>query len=387
MHHDYTPDIRSLYRLPFSKNDNPNGWLEITTHCNMRCPNCYRGCDQESIPQFHESLEEVKTNIDELIRIRNCHIISISGGEPLLHPELPEIIRYISSKGAKPWLHTNGVLLAPDLIRQLGQCGLKGIIVRVDSLKNRSHRAAEKELNREREKFAFMVAREKKIHLSFICVVNKENIEEIPDIVSWARDFSKYVDFIAFIPMRQVRFKEDDVIDTSRWIYLEDLCRVNAMRFAGLKYASFLGSQLEDSAIKWLQSVWVIDRGKVLGYASPRMVELFQVMHHFFQGKYAYKFGNGRSKIVYLSLLLFSIFFKDMRPVGRACLKAILRNPLKLFGIASIQVMCYIIPPGLVNGRRDTCDGCPDAILYKGNLYPSCGLEEAKLEMVAEEMA
>jgi hypothetical protein len=42
-------------------------------------------------------------------------------------------------------------------------------------------------------------------------------------------------------------------------------------------------------------------------------------------------------------------------------------------------LMCYIIPPGFVNGMRDECDGCPDAMLFEGQLVPSCGLEEYKL--------
>ncbi len=32
------PEITTLYRLPFTKNDNPNGWVEITTDCNLKCP-------------------------------------------------------------------------------------------------------------------------------------------------------------------------------------------------------------------------------------------------------------------------------------------------------------------------------------------------------------
>ncbi|MCU0371235.1 MAG: 4Fe-4S cluster-binding domain-containing protein, partial [Bacteroidales bacterium] len=82
---DTLPDISSLYRLPFSKNDNPNGWVEITTDCNLKCPGCYRGCDRDDNPAVHEPVEKVFENILEMQRIRNCQIISLSGGEPLLH--------------------------------------------------------------------------------------------------------------------------------------------------------------------------------------------------------------------------------------------------------------------------------------------------------------
>ena len=37
-----TLDKRNLYRLPWSMNDNPIAWLEITDTCNIHCEGCYR---------------------------------------------------------------------------------------------------------------------------------------------------------------------------------------------------------------------------------------------------------------------------------------------------------------------------------------------------------
>src|SRR5512133_2658052 len=105
------PDISSLYRLPFSKNDNPNGWVEITTYCNLKCPGCYRGCDRNDNIPIHQKLEDVKNNIRSMQGITNCQIIWISGGEPLLNPELEEIVHFIRNSGMIPFIHTNGVLL------------------------------------------------------------------------------------------------------------------------------------------------------------------------------------------------------------------------------------------------------------------------------------
>jgi pyruvate-formate lyase-activating enzyme len=381
----YTPDIRTLYRLPFSKNDNPNGWIEITTHCNLGCPGCYRGCDRPEIPQVHETLEAVKKNITDLAYIRNCRIISISGGEPLLHPDLDEIIRFIRGRGLLPWLHTNGLLLTPERLKALKEAGLNGVIIRMDTLKDKVKTSSEKELNAERLKFGERVAKTGGIHLSFICVVNKDNLNEVPDIVEWAMANNKLVDFLAFIPIRQVKFREDDIIDKSKWIRLEDLCRVFHNRFPELKYASWLGSLHGLTTIKWLQSLWICLDGKVLGYAGPRMVELFQAFHHWRYGKYAYKFGEGRSYISFFQLLINSMILKEVRKPALNYFKAILSDPLKLFRKANLQLMCFIIPPGENDDRADLCEGCPDAILYNGELYPSCGLEESKLSLQKQE--
>jgi MoaA/NifB/PqqE/SkfB family radical SAM enzyme len=376
----FTPDIRELYRLPFSKNDNPNGWIEVTTHCNLGCPDCYRGCDRPEIPQSHMPLEAVKENIEAMLHIRNCRIISISGGEPLLHPDIEEIIRFISAKGALPWLHTNGLALTEQRLISLKNAGLKGVIVRVDSLKDKVKSHTENELNEERLKFGLRVGNLDGIHLSFICVVSKDNLDEIPDIVQWAMKNNRLVDFLAFISLRQVKFSEDDVIDKSRWVTLEECCRVFRGRFTDMKYASYLGSVEGLNTIKWLQSIWISFDGEVLGYPGPRMVELFQGYHHWRFGKYAYKFGDGRSYLGFLQILLLSLFLKEMRKTAANYLNLILKNPVNLFRRATLQMMCFIIPPGENESRSDTCEGCPDAILYDGGLYPSCGLEEVKLK-------
>ena len=116
----------------------------------------------------------------------------------------------------------------------------------------------------------------------------------------------------------------------------------------------------------------------ILGYTGPKFVESFQVLHHLFTGKYAYKFGKGRSYLNFIQITLLSIFLKEFRGVVRNFLKEILANPLNLFRRATVQLLCYIIPPGILNGQRDECDGCPDAMLFEGRLVPSCGLEEYK---------
>jgi len=47
-----------LYRLPWSMNDNPIGWLEVTDVCNLNCQGCYR-----STITGHKPLEEVKEEL------------------------------------------------------------------------------------------------------------------------------------------------------------------------------------------------------------------------------------------------------------------------------------------------------------------------------------
>jgi len=145
-----------------------------------------------------------------------------------------------------------------------------------------------------------------------------------------------------------------------------------------IRYAAYLGSKLEDTGIKWLQSPWIVMNKKILGYTGPKFVESFQMLHHLFTGKYAYKFGKDRNYLNFIQIFLLSMFISDFRVIVRNFLKEILHNPINLFRRATVQLLCYIIPPGFVNGMRDECDDCPDAMLFEGRLVPSCGLEEYK---------
>jgi hypothetical protein len=372
------PPLSSLYRLPFSKTDNPNGWVEITTDCNLKCPGCYRGCNRDDNIPVHEPVESVKKIILEMKRLRNCQIISLSGGEPLLHPELGQIVRFIKDNGMYPFVHTNGILLSPDKIMELKKEGLSGLIIRVDSL-SRRRLTTEEELNSLRQYFGEMIYSAGGIHLTFLCVVNKENLKETGSVIKWTISNSKLIDFLTFIPIRQVLFSRNDQIDSSEWVYLEDLCKEVKNTIPDIRYASYLGSRKEDYGIKWLHSPWIVLNKEIIGYAGPKFVELFQMLHHLFKGKYAYKFGKGRSYLNFMQILILSFILKDFRKIARGFLKQTLKNPLNLFKRATVQMLCYIIPPGLINGERDECDGCPDAMLFEGRLVPSCGLEEYKL--------
>jgi organic radical activating enzyme len=61
--------------------------------------------------------------IDRLAELGTT-VIAISGGEPLLHPELDDIIRLIRRRSSIATLITNGYLLTPDRIQRLNHVGL-----------------------------------------------------------------------------------------------------------------------------------------------------------------------------------------------------------------------------------------------------------------------
>ena len=91
------PIKENLYRLPWTMNDNPHGWTEITDVCNIHCNGCYRRMKGDG----HKPFEQIKEEILFLKRWTNCDSIILAGGEAILHPQILEIIGFIKKNGMK----------------------------------------------------------------------------------------------------------------------------------------------------------------------------------------------------------------------------------------------------------------------------------------------
>jgi MoaA/NifB/PqqE/SkfB family radical SAM enzyme len=97
--------------------------------CNLACTYCNEFDDvSDPVP-----IEEMLRRIDELGRL-GTSVITISGGEPLLHPDLDRVIARIRSTGAIAGMITNGYLLMPDRIHRLNRAGLDHMQISIDNV-------------------------------------------------------------------------------------------------------------------------------------------------------------------------------------------------------------------------------------------------------------
>ena len=112
--------------------------LEITDHCNLRCPVCYAGSGPERLS--HKPLAVVEAMLDAVVRNEGePDVVQLSGGEPTLHPDFFAIL---DAARARPIRHlmvnTNGIRLAqePDFAARLAEYtpGLE-IYLQFDSLR------------------------------------------------------------------------------------------------------------------------------------------------------------------------------------------------------------------------------------------------------------
>jgi len=103
--------------------------LVVTRRCNLACGYCYEA-DRVSRPVPVDALKE---RIDHLARLRTI-FVTLTGGEPLMHPDIVELVAYVRERGMTPLMNSNAFLLTEEKIRALGDAGLFGLQVSVDNL-------------------------------------------------------------------------------------------------------------------------------------------------------------------------------------------------------------------------------------------------------------
>jgi MoaA/NifB/PqqE/SkfB family radical SAM enzyme len=106
-----------------------NAHLIPIRRCNLSCRYCNE-YDDRSLPV---PTDEILRRIDRLAAL-GTGIITISGGEPLLHPDLDTIVGHIRRRGAIATLITNGYLLTRDRIRRLNRAGLDHLQISIDNV-------------------------------------------------------------------------------------------------------------------------------------------------------------------------------------------------------------------------------------------------------------
>ena len=97
--------------------------------CNLACKYCNEFDDfSKPVP-----VETMFRRVDKLAEL-GTSVITISGGEPLLHPELDDIIRRIRRHGIIAGLITNGYLLTGERIERLNRAGLEWLQISIDNV-------------------------------------------------------------------------------------------------------------------------------------------------------------------------------------------------------------------------------------------------------------
>jgi radical SAM protein with 4Fe4S-binding SPASM domain len=155
----------------------------VTRKCNMKCSHCYINADtKESITEL--TTEESKNLIDQICEVSKPLLV-LSGGEPLLRPDIYELVRYGASKGLKMGLGSNGSLIDTDAAKKLKEAGIETVSISLDSHIPEQHDkfrgiqgSWEKAVN------AIKVLRKNGVLVQVNTTVTQQNYSQIDEIMS-----------------------------------------------------------------------------------------------------------------------------------------------------------------------------------------------------------
>ena len=377
-----------MYRFPWSKTDNPGGWIEVTDVCDMQCPGCYR-----SQLEGHRHLDAVYQDIVDTAALTNCDYITIAGGEPLGYPHLIEVVKFISKMNIKPIIISNGLLLTPAYASELKKAGLAKIHLHIDSLQKREGWVGKNEtgLNELRQFYADMLWNTKSIQCGFHVTVFRSNFSYIPSIVSWCLKNLHKVQHISFIAYRAIpadnRYQfiaEGKFIDPSDHssgspdkyeisITSEDMYESLIKEYPGLHASAYLNGTAKYEINKFINIAAIGSKRMWMGVLGAPTVELSQVAYHFFKRRY---FAFLDSAKVGKKVFLASLFDREVRSLSKQFMKAVLRNPLHVFDGIYVQSIHFQQPNEVDEGTINFCDDCPNMMAYNGKLINSCRLDE-----------
>lgn len=108
----------------------------VTNECNMFCDHCYRDAAAKADEEL--STEEGKALLDE-IKKAGFKIMIFSGGEPLMRPDIFELIEHAKNIGLRPVMGTNGTLITLEVAQRLKDLGIMGVGISLDSMDPQKH--------------------------------------------------------------------------------------------------------------------------------------------------------------------------------------------------------------------------------------------------------
>jgi 12,18-didecarboxysiroheme deacetylase len=118
--------------LQFSEDKKPVVVWNVTRKCNLNCIHCYSESENKCYDGEMNTDQAVRF-IDDLAGF-GVPVLLLSGGEPLLRPDLFDLITYTRKKGIRCVISTNATMISGDVAEKLGRAGLSYVGVSIDGI-------------------------------------------------------------------------------------------------------------------------------------------------------------------------------------------------------------------------------------------------------------
>jgi len=206
--------------LQFSADKKPVVVWNVTKACNLRCIHCYASADNRQA-ENELTTEEGFRLLEDLAQF-GCPVVLFSGGEPLVRPDIFDLIAYAVRLGLRAVLSTNGTLIDPACAKELKKFGLSYVGISLDGIGEVHDRFRGTKGCFEKVVQAIENCQKEGLKVGLRFTINKFNAEEIPKIFDFVEEMR--IPRICFYHLvyagRGTKLMEHDLSheETRRWV-------------------------------------------------------------------------------------------------------------------------------------------------------------------------
>lgn len=189
----------------------PDVAADITNRCNLHCTHCYN-CSGEG-PAQDLPLGQLCDLFDEIVQYKQQHI-RLGGGDPVLHPEFPQVVREAADRGIEVSLSTSG-LFDSGAREALPDLPIALYVVSLDGLRDQNDRIrGNGSFERAVDFIRFLRGAGRKVTIAtHVC---KSNAGELPDLVALADELGAGIKFAPVRPVGRARqLMADEILTAS----------------------------------------------------------------------------------------------------------------------------------------------------------------------------
>ncbi|MFZ1746542.1 MAG: radical SAM protein [Nitrospirales bacterium] len=169
--------------------------LNLTKRCNLKCEHCYLDATTK-MGGGHDELttEECFRLIDQIAQVNAGSLLVITGGEPLVRPDILEIARHAVEQRFMVVFGTNGMLIDDKMAKAMVDIGVMGVGISIDSLDSATHNAFRGLPGAWEGAMAGIEACKRnglqfQVHFS----AQPMNYKELPAVIDWSHDLGAKV--------------------------------------------------------------------------------------------------------------------------------------------------------------------------------------------------
>jgi len=159
-------------------------YFYVTSGCNLNCIHCWISANREKDNPLFLDFELFKSIIEQAIPL-GLSSVKLTGGEPLLHPSIEDMIVFIKNRNLSLFLETNGTLISSEIVELLADFPGVRVSVSLDSATSEVH----ENIRGKKEIFQTIVENitkltEAGVKVQIIMTVMKKNRDQIEPLIN-----------------------------------------------------------------------------------------------------------------------------------------------------------------------------------------------------------